>query len=370
MTNAAPLSIAHVDAETGFSGGEVQVFLLMEGLRRRGHRSVLFAPPGSESAREAVRRGFELRPVPMRGAADLAAVVRLRGALSRARADLVHLHTSRATWLGGLAARWARLPAITTRRQEKPLRSTPRSRLVYGRLVRRVVAISPTVARGLAEGGVERARLRLIPSSVDAAALRATRPREETRAALGLARDELVVLTLAALVRRKGVDLLLAALARQPERPRSVLLVAGEGPERAALAAQAEELGLGSRVRFLGLRADKAELLAACDVFALASRAEGLGVAALEAMAAGRAVLATRVGGLGEAVLEGETGLLVPGEDVGALAAALARLGAEPELRARLGAAGPARVAAGFAAEGMVGAYEALYREVLAEVRA
>jgi glycosyltransferase involved in cell wall biosynthesis len=370
MASAAPLSIAHIDAESGFSGGEVQVFLLMEGLRARGHRNVLFAPPGSASVRAAERRGFEHRAVPMRGAIDLAAVVRLRRTLTRARPDLVHLHTSRATWLGGLAARWAGLPAVTTRRQEKPLRASARTRFVYGTLVRRVVAISPAVERCLAEGGVERGRLRRIASSVDAGALTPRRARAEMRAALGLAPEEVAVLTLAALVPRKGVDLLLEALARQPAVQRCVLLVAGEGPARAELEARAAELGLGERARFLGARDDKAELLAACDVFALASRAEGLGVAALEAMAAGRPVLATRVGGLCEAVVEGETGLVVPSEDVAALAAALTRLAGDPALRARLGAAGPARVAAGFAAEGMVAAYEALYHEVLAEARA
>src|SRR5262245_60061974 len=124
------LSIAHVDAEAGFSGGEVQVFLLMEGLRRRGHRNVLVAPPGSRSASEAGRRGIETRAVPMRGDLDLPAVLRLKHELARAEVDLVHLHTGRATWLGGLAARWAGLPAITTRRQDRPLARSRRTRLV------------------------------------------------------------------------------------------------------------------------------------------------------------------------------------------------------------------------------------------------
>jgi glycosyltransferase involved in cell wall biosynthesis len=156
---AGALTIAHVDAETGFSGGEVQVFLLLEGLRRRGHRSVLFAPPRSRAEAEARARGIETVPVPMR--ADLDA-------------------------------------------------------------------------------------------------------------------------------------------------------------------------------------------------------------AALEAMAAGRAVVASAVGGLGEAVAGGETGLLVPPQDPGALAWALGALCADAELRRRLGAAGPARVAAGHHVDRMVSSYEALYREALA----
>jgi glycosyltransferase involved in cell wall biosynthesis len=106
-------------------------------------------------------------------------------------------------------------------------------------------------------------------------------------------------------------------------------------------------------------------LLHACDVFALASHAEGLGVAALEAMAAGRAVVASRVGGLAQAVVEGRTGLCVEPGDVTGFASALERLARDPGLRARLGAEGPARVSEGFEVEQMVAAYERLYREVL-----
>jgi len=362
---ARALAIAHVDAETGFSGGEVQVFLLMEGLRRRGHRNVLFAPPGSDSAVEALRRGLDARSVPMRGALDLVAVLRLKRELERAGVDLVHLHTSRATWLGGLAARWAGLRAITTRRQDRAVPRSVRTRLVYRRLVRRAVAISPAVARRLADGGVPSVT---IPSAVDPLALAPRRGRAATRAELNVEASDFAVLTLAQLVPRKGVDVLLRALARLAGGPaRPLLLVAGDGPERAGLATLARELGLSERVRFLGARTDKGDLLAACDVFALASRAEGLGVAALEAMALARPVVASRVGGLMEAVVEGRTGLLVEVDDVGGFAAALERLRGDPELRARLGAAGPERLQEGFAAEQMVAAYEELYHQVLEE---
>jgi glycosyltransferase involved in cell wall biosynthesis len=120
-------------------------------------------------------------------------------------------------------------------------------------------------------------------------------------------------------------------------------------------------------VHYLGRRSDVPDLLEACDVFALPSRLEGLGVAALEAMARGRPVVASAVGGLAETVVSEATGLLVPPEDPAALAAALARLIEDPTLARRLGAAGAKRVAEHFRAEQMVGAYEALYREILAE---
>jgi len=368
-TDPSTLKVLHVDAERGFSGGEVQVLLLMEGLRGLGHRNTLACPPASRFEEAARKRGFEIVSVPMRGDLDLAAVVRLRRAVERVSPDLVHLHTGRATWLGGLAARWAERPALTTRRMDRPVKRGWRTRLIYQHLVTHAVAISPAVSRRLAEGHVAPGGLSTIASAVDPAALRDGRPVAEVRAELGLAGSDRVVLALASLVRRKGLDLLLEAFARL-DVPDAVLLVGGEGPERGPLEARAAALGLGPRARFLGRREDKAALLAACDVFCLPSRLEGLGVAALEAMAAGRPVVASRVGGLGEAVVDGRTGILVPPGDIGALAAALARLLDDRALRESLGSAGPGRIAEGFRADQMVSAYERLYRRILNGVAA
>jgi glycosyltransferase involved in cell wall biosynthesis len=366
-----PLAIAHVTGEYGFSGGEVQVFLLMEGLLERGHRNLLVCPPGSRSEREARRRGIETWCVPMRSDASLHAVWRIGRGLRRARPDLVHLHTGRANWLGGLAA-WRRgLPAITTRRMDRPVKRGLRTRLLYGSMVRRAVAISPAVARRLAAAGVPDRMTRVIHSAVEPKSLHPQREREAVRAEEGLAPDAPCLLVLASLVRRKGIDVLIDAVSglevdgRQP-----VLWIAGAGPERAALVRRARDAALGDRVRFLGPRRDTADLLEACDVFVLPSRQEGLGVAALEAMACARPVVASRVGGLAEAVVHERTGLLVPPEDPAALRDALARLLGDRELRRSLGAAGPTRVGEGFLAEQMVEAYEALYREVLDEVEA
>ena len=363
-----PLCLAHVNAESGFSGGEVQVFLLLEGLGRLGHRNVLFCQPGSASAVEAARRGIDWRAVPMRGEIDLPAVLALRDGFRRARVDLVHLHTGRATWLGGLAAWAAHLPAITTRRMDRRVKAGWRTQLVYTRLVRAVVAISAGVAERLAEGGVPRQRTHVIFSAVDPAALRPAVDARATRAALGAAPETVVALTPAALIPRKGIDVLLEATARLVGRGVDLAVwIAGEGPERAALERQAQRLGLAERVRFLGERRDVADLLAAADVVVMPSRREGLGIAALEAMAAARPVIASAVGGLREAVVDGRTGILVPPDDPAALAEALARVVRDAALRARLGAAGPARIEEGFSAAQMVAAYAQLYRLVLDE---
>jgi glycosyltransferase involved in cell wall biosynthesis len=346
------------------------MFLLIEGLRKRGWRNLLVCPPRSGCAVEARGRRIETQTIPMRSDLDVTALWRLTRLLRKLGPDLVHLHTGRATWLGGIAARLAGVPAIATRRMDRPIQRGWRSRWIYQRLVRHVVAISPAVGRCLEEAGIPADRRTIIPSAVDPDRTTAQRSRESVRASLGTPGDEPVLLVVCALVRRKGVDVLLQAmLCLEEEGLRPVLWIAGDGPERRALEDQAQRLGVTDRVRFLGSRPDVGDLLGACDVFVLASRREGLGVAALEAMAAGRPVVASAVGGLCDAVVEGRTGLLVPPDDAPALSGAVARLLRDDDLRSALGAAGPQRIREGFLAEPMVTSYTRLYEQVLKESR-
>ncbi len=360
-----PLCVAHIDSEVDHGGGEVQVLLLMEGLRRLGHRAVLLSPPASAASAAASRRGFEVMPVPMRNDLDFAAVSRLCRALPGAQ--VAHLHTSRANLLGGIAARHLGLPVVSTRRMDRRVRDSWKSRLIYGRLVDATIAVSPAVVDCLRRGPVPPQRIHLIPEAVDPRRIAPSAPVATVRRSLGAADDEVVLLVLAALVHRKGIDVLLEALARLCAAGlRPWLWIAGDGEERGRLTAQAGRLQLLDRVRFLGRRDDTADLLGACDVFVLPSRHEGLGVAALEAMAAARPVVCSAVGGLSFSVVDGRTGVLVPPDDPPALAAALAPLVHDRSLRLRLGEAGPGRIDEGFRDEQMVAAHVALYRTLLA----
>ncbi len=364
------LTVAHVTGESGFSGGEVQVFLLMEGLRKRSHTNVLVCPLGSASDAEARRRGIETRPVPLRSEWSLRGVHGIRRELRDIGPDVVHLHTGRANWLGGLAAWHLDLPAITTRRMDRSVKRNLRTRFLYGSCVHRAVAISHAVGHQLMRAGVPESMVRVVRSAVAPEALHPQNGREATRATLGLGADTVCLLAIASLVRRKGIDVLLQALALLREAGlRPALCVAGEGPQRARLERITRQRGLSDQVRFLGQRDDTADLLVASDLFVLPSRQEGLGVAALEAMALGRPIVASRVGGLAEVVDQGRSGLLVPPDDARALGDAIAKLVEDRGLRERLGAAGPPRVRKDFSLDGMVGAYERIYADVTEERR-
>ena len=178
------------------------------------------------------------------------------------------------------------------------------------------------------------------------------------------------LLAIGRVVPQKGFDVLIEAFA-QARLESHDLLIAGEGPERAALQKLVRDRCLSDRVHFLG-RADRPKTVAlfkGCSFFVLPSRMEPFGIVNLEAMASGKAVVASRVGGVPEVVLDGETGLLIPPGDPGALALALQRVAGDETLRARLGASGQAR-AVNFSWPAIAKAYRGIYREALAEKRA
>lgn len=173
--------------------------------------------------------------------------------------------------------------------------------------------------------------------------------------------EGVVVGSLARLDRIKGIDVLLHAAAGLNG---TRIVVSGEGPEADQLRAQASELGLGQRFRIEPWSDARRDLFDEIDIFVLPSRAEGFPLSIVEAMLAGRPVVATDVGSVKEAVVDGRTGLVVPPDDADALRSALARLSADADERRRMGAAGRVRALAHFTAEQMAREFERLYAEL------
>jgi glycosyltransferase involved in cell wall biosynthesis len=226
------------------------------------------------------------------------------------------------------------------------------------------VAVSRAVAGLMSEQyGIARELVEVVPNGVPPPLPFSPQARAELRAAWGVPEAARLWLTVGRLEDQKGVDILLPAWAALPA-PRPYLGIVGEGSRRAALEAQARQLGLAESVRFVGAVPEARAVYCAADGFVLASRFEGMPLALLEAMAAGLPVVASAVEGVAEAA-DAETARLVPPFDPAALTAAVAALEREPSLARALGERAAAHIAERFGEAHMVDAYEAIYRHAL-----
>jgi glycosyltransferase involved in cell wall biosynthesis len=395
------LSVAGVDPERNFAGGETQVLGLTLELRAMGHRAELLCDPAGELWRRARAADVACHPMPIRNALDVFAAAALRRALGAGRYDVVHFHTSRAhamaPWVRGLA----RAAVVTRRMDYVPNRLF--ARWLYGRrAVDGIAAISSGVADALARAAVERERVVVIPSGIDCTHFRppSANERSQARAALGLGDADLAIGALGVLEARKGHRYLMEAMALLSGRGGGaaaqgggvlrdyaaqhaaacggiVAIIAGDGSLRDSLAAEIRRLGLGDEggtrsagrlapvVRMTGQVEDARAILWALDIFAMPSLSEGLGVALLEAMACGLPAVASRVGGIVDAVEEGSTGMLIAPGDARALAGALVRLGADAPGRNAMGAAARALAVERFSMATMARRTVELYRACL-----
>lgn len=293
------------------------------------------------------------------------AMLRLRELIARLQPDIVHSHLLRAHLAVSLATCCRRAPMIImTEHQADPRWWALRLLRMAARKATAVTAVSEAVRLHLLAHGFSSDRVLALPNGIDIETIARAEP--VSRGRLGLPEDARVLLFVGRLTRQKGLDILLNAFSMvAAEAPEAQLLVAGDGEDRRELEDLAEWLGLGRRVHFLGRRDDVPGLLKAAEACVLPSRWEGLSLVLLEAMAAGRPIVATRVEGHQEVLTEGRTGLLVEPQSPDALASALRRLLADAPLAARLGAAARDRVSREFTATAMTSRYVNLYDELL-----
>jgi glycosyltransferase involved in cell wall biosynthesis len=296
---------------------------------------------------------------------DLAVLPRLRRLLRERRIDaVVTVGTGGDKMFWGRLAAWLEgTPVICSALHSTGLPDHVEwpNRLL-ARLTDAFIAVAEPHGRYLAEHeGCPAERVRVIPNGVDINRFCPRPPDPALRAQLGLAAMAPTVAIVAALRPEKNHELFLDAAARIHRRlPGARFLIIGDGPRRKTLERQAVELGLGEAARFLGTRSDVPELLAVSDVVLLTSHMEANPVSILEAMAAGRPVVATRVGSVPETVLEGETGYLVPRGAADALAERTLALLDDAALRERLGRAARESVVAKWSVQAMVAGYESL----------
>jgi glycosyltransferase involved in cell wall biosynthesis len=326
---------------------------------------------GSPAAARLRERGIDAARLDLEGLLHLPSLARVRRHIRALAPDLVHTHLAYADAVGGMAARSLGIPVVSTVHvmewETDKLRDRVRQRLISAirrRCTGAVITVSDASRSAvLAAGGERPKRVVTIRNGVVA------KPRpgsgRELRAELGIAADDQVLAQVAVLRSGKGHEVAAGAVARLRERhPKLRLLVAGDGPARAAT--ERALAPLGDAGLLLGHRDDVMAVLDATDILVHPSTVDALPTALMEAMAASVPVVATRVGGIPEIVKDSTTGLLVEAPpDVAELANALEALLGDAALRRRLGAAARVRYEREFTAESWALRTKAVYERVL-----
>jgi glycosyltransferase involved in cell wall biosynthesis len=370
----------------------VKILFLIDNLRPGGAQKALLAlaravkASGGEpevwclGGSSAIQQAFEEAGIPVLGGAQgalgvLSAPFALLKHLLRRRIDLVQTFLFHSDVTGRVMGRVARLLRFGKKRPiiiSSARATNIRNRWWQFLLLRMTAPLADaftavsrrTLDFAVRKEGVNERRASVIQNGIDCSPWNISRANARER--LGLRPEHFVVASVGRLHEQKGYEYLLAAAHKLVSKvPNLKFLVAGYGPLEEHLKQLAKELNVASHVRFLGYRRDVPDILAACDVFALPSLWEGMSNSLLEAMAAGRPVVATEVDGNVEQVIDGKTGLLVPPANSDLLADAIRRLAHDPERAAQMGRNARQRVEQEFSLSAMTSAYLALYDSLL-----
>jgi glycosyltransferase involved in cell wall biosynthesis len=375
MTGQDRLTVLHLVANRWWTGSAEPVLRLVLGLRARGHRAILGLAPGEKFEAKAREAGvdpveglrLDVKSGPMAVVEDAS---RLRSIVRSEGVDLVHAHHGHDHWLGW----WGhgRAALLRTFHNERAVRTSWPDSWLYRR-TDAVIAVSRRIEERLRDAGISRERVSRAEGVVDAARFAADAPgAAKIREEFDVAHAPLVGCVARLAAGRRHEALIEGFRLLSAGRPDARLLLVGKGEKREALESLVRRGGLERRVFFAGYRdSDLPGVLGALDVFVLlGAGSDDSCRAALEAMAAGRPVLGARVGALPDAVVHGETGLLLDEPSPSAVAAALARLLANPGEARAMGEAGRRRALELFTSERHAAAMEALYLETIRRLRA
>jgi len=363
--NLRGVRLAHLIETDGPGGAERMVASLAASLQAMGADNLLIVPANGEGWLAAELRGSGVRVEPFHlGRPVSPAFARwLTETLRRHRVALAHSHEFTMAVYGAWAARRAGVPHLFTMHGGRYYAGRVQRRLAMRAAVAlsgAAVAVSQSVARNLSRDlWVRESRITTIPNGAGLVPVAHSSLRTE----LQLAPGDRLALAVGNLYPVKGHDSLLEALGLLASRfPALHVAIAGRGELEPLLRARAHALGVADRFHLLGLRSDVANLLAGADLFVLPSRSEGLPLALIEAMLAGKAIVASSVGEVGSVLNggAGHAGLLVPPGDAAALAQALSQLLTDPSEVQRLAAAA-ARRAEDYTLTKMTERYVALY---------
>lgn len=366
--------ILFVTKKMVMGGAESHLMQILPALKARGFAVELFVlERGGELENRLLGAGITISG-PLRRSGRImhlfAAVSKLYRRIREMRPDVLHFFLPEPYLIGAMAgiAAGHRTMIMSRRSLAHYQHRHPWLGLVERLLHRRMTALignSRAVVDELVAEAGDRGKIGLIHNGVTAGQLVLEDIRAGQRAALGIPAEAFLMVIVANLFQYKGhADLLdaLGTIASQLSQPWRLMVVGRDEGEGAQLRLRAERLGIADRILWLGERRDVQDILAAADVSLLVSHQEGFSNALIEAMGQGLPVIATAVGGNVDAIIDGESGLLVPSRDSAALAAAILDIAMKPQRRVAMGMAARERVLRLFSQEACISRYERLYR--------
>jgi glycosyltransferase involved in cell wall biosynthesis len=372
-----PIVLAELAGSSAYGGGERYLKLLFDRLDRTRYRAILICPEPGPFVGRMKERGVETYLVHLAPLFNPIALWRLTRLLAQERVTILQTHGARANFYGRIAGRLAGVPVIisTVHNSLKDYEVPSFTRWLYAVALRvtlpfvhRIICVSDSNCRDLIdECPAAAAKTQTVYNGVDPSAFPSQPNRQKIRQEFGITEGPVLV-TIARLTEAKGHRYLLQALPCLLETwPRLCCMFVGDGDLRDQLQRLAVELAVERSCRFVGVREDIADILAAADIVALPSLSEGFPFVLLEALAMGCPVVASQVNGVPELIENHKTGLLVPARDPRALSAAIREVLSDPTAASKMGAEGRTVVHERFTVDRMVANTTAIFDAAMQE---
>jgi glycosyltransferase involved in cell wall biosynthesis len=357
------MKIVHTEASLGFGGQELRIINEADGLKKRGHELTLICPEEAEIYRIGKGRGLDVVAMPV-GKKSWAGIIALRNWIKLHRPDVINTHSSTDSWLVALATQFTKnRPAVVrTRHLSVPVSNKISSRWLYTKSCDHLVTTGEKLRKVLVEeNAFPLSHMTSVRTGID---LFRFKPGDKlkVRQELGLNAEDVIVGIVATLRSWKGHGYLIDAFATLPYDAKLKLLIVGDGPQDGALRQKVAELGLDGRVSFVGRQDNVEHWMQAMDIFCLPSYAnEGVPQSLMQSQACGLPAITTLVGSIDEAIVPGQSALIVQPKDVTSLTDALKVLIGDENKRVQMGLAAAKQAAANFSEQTMLDKMEAIF---------
>lgn len=363
-------NLLFINSITILGGGEVWMLTVMKELAGRGYKVTLICKPEAEIIKQANEAGIDVLPIRIAGDFDPFTISQLIKIYIKRKIDIVIANVGKDIRLAGSAAKFVpRISVIALHQVDREIKNNLRYRITYNSLADLIIVNSLATKNTLLKCApwLLNEKIKVVYHGIDYEKY-SERNITDLRNQLGLSQQDLIIGFVGRLSVQKGIKYLLDAFRLVTEKFKNVhLVIAGTGELEGMVKEFTKRFNLENRIHLLGFRKDIPDLMRTFDIFLLPSLWEGFGIVLIEAMAAGKPVVATNASSIPEVVEDGRSGILVPPENAKAISEALAKLISEPELRIKFGGEGLKIVKEKFTIDRMINDYENFFYELKKE---